>query len=90
MNTIHADVRAQQRGIPPMIDELLDRYGSEEHDHHGCVQVFFDKRSKRRMQQELGARAIAALDRWMNVYKVRSTDGLTITQGHRTRRIRRT
>ena len=31
MNTQHAEIRAQQRGIPPLVDELLDRYG---HEHH--------------------------------------------------------
>ena len=37
MNTRHAEFRAQQRGIPPIIDQLLDLYGHEEHDGHGGV-----------------------------------------------------
>lgn len=28
MNTQHAELRAQQRGIPPLMDDLLDRYGT--------------------------------------------------------------
>ena len=35
MNTRHATTRAQQRGLPPLVDQLLDRYGEEQHDGHG-------------------------------------------------------
>lgn len=89
MNTHHATIRAQQRGVPPLIDELLDRYGYELHDHHGAVVVFFNKDSRRSMERELGKRAVACFDRWMNAYKVRSSDGCTVTLGHRTKRIKR-
>lgn len=89
MNTQHAKVRAQQRGVPPLIDELLDRYGRERHDHHGAVVVFFDKDSRRSMERELGRSAVACISRWMNAYKVRSTDGCTVTVGFRTRSIYR-
>lgn len=88
MNTQHAKVRAQQRGVPPLMDELLDRYGNEQHDHHGAIVVFFDKDSRRLMERELGKQAVACFSRWMNAYKVRSTDGRTVTVGFRTRRIR--
>ena len=37
MNSRHAATRAQQRGIPPLVDQLLDLYGQEEHDGHGAV-----------------------------------------------------
>lgn len=87
MNTQHAQVRAQQRGIPPLVDELLERYGQEQHDGHGAVILFLDKRSIRAMQRELGARPVARLAEWLNAYKVRTTDGTTITLGRRTRRI---
>jgi hypothetical protein len=33
----HTTVRAQQRGIPPLIDQLLEAYGQEQHDGHGAV-----------------------------------------------------
>lgn len=87
MNTQHAQIRAQQRGIPPLVDELLDRYGQEQHDGHGAVILFLDKRSIRAMERELGRRPVARLAEWLDAYKVRAGDGQTITIGHRTRRI---
>lgn len=87
MNTQHAEIRAQQRGIPPLMDELLDRYGHEQHDGHGAVILFLDKQSIRSMERDLGRRPVAHLAEWLDVYKVRTSDGQTITIGHRTRRI---
>lgn len=87
MNTRHADVRAQQRGIPPMVDQLLDLYGHEEHDGHGAIVVYLDKAGIRNMERDLGRRPVARLAEWLDAYKVKSTDGRTITVGHRTRRI---
>ena len=87
MNTQHAEVRAQQRGIPPLMDELLDRYGHEQHDGHGAVIVFLDKQSIRSMERDLGRRPVSRLAEWLDVYKVRTSDGQAITIGHRTRRI---
>jgi hypothetical protein len=37
-STKHADVRAQQRAIPPFVDWLLDEFGEEEHD--GCQGLY--------------------------------------------------
>lgn len=87
MNTRHAEVRAQQRGIPPMIDQLLDLYGQEEHDGHGAVTLYLNKISIKKMERDLGRRLVSRLAEWFNAYKVRSTDGHTITVGHRTRRL---
>jgi len=87
MNTAHFQIRSQQRGIPPLVDELLDRYGQEEHDGHGAVTVYLSKSSIRDMERDLGRRPVARLSEWFDAYKVRSTSGVTITVGHRTRRI---
>ena len=87
MNTRHAEIRAQQRGIPPLVDELLDRYGHEQHDGHGAVILFLDKQSIRSMERDLGRRPVARLAEWLDAYKVRTSDGQTITIGHRSRRI---
>lgn len=90
MNTRHADTRAQQRGIPPLMDEFLDRYGAEQYDGHGAVVVYLNKASIRRMERDLGRRPVSRLSEWFDVYKVRAiSDGMTITTGHRTERIRR-
>lgn len=89
MDTRHSRVRAQQRCVQPLMDELLDRFGQEQHDHHGAIVVYFNKDSRRRMERELGRHAVACISRWLNVYKVRTTDGRTLTVGYRTRSIHR-
>lgn len=89
MNTRHANTRAQQRGIPPMIDWLLDLYGHEEYDHRGAIVLYFSKKSRQKMEREIGKRPLARLSEWLDAYKVLSTDGLTVTLGHRTKRVLR-
>lgn len=88
--TRHARLRAQQRAIPPIVDRLLDEFGEELHDGHGAVRVFFSRRSVRRMEQAFGHQPVTLLNRYLNAYKVESTDGITITKGWRTGRISRT
>ena len=89
MNTRHADIRAQQRGIPPMIDQWLDLYGQEEYDGHGGVVVYLNKASIRHMERDLGRRPVARMSEWFDAYKVRASSGETVTIGHRTSRVRR-
>lgn len=89
MNTKHSLIRAQQRGIPPLIDELLDRYGQEEYDGYGMTVLYLNKTSIRNMQRDWGHRPVSRLTEWLDVYKVKSADGRTITVGHRTRRVHR-
>lgn len=87
MQTAHAQRRAQQRSIPAMVDQLLDQFGEEMHDGHGAVIVYLSKASIRNMERELGRRPVSKLSEWHDAYKVRSTSGLTLTVGHRDRRI---
>lgn len=89
MKTQHAVIRAQQRGIPPFIEELLDRHGREQHDGHGGIIKYLDKKSRRDIQRDMGHRLIARCSEWLNAYKYCTTDGLTITVGHRYDRIRK-
>lgn len=87
MNTRHAEIRSQQRGIPPMVDQLLDLYGQEEYGGHGTVTIYLSKCSIRNMERDLGRLPLSRLAEWFDAYKVKSTDGQTITVGHRTRRL---
>ena len=87
MYTQHAKIRAQQRGIPPLIDQILDRYGQEAYDGHGCTVLYLNKMSIRNMQRDMGSRPVAKLSEWLNAYKVESSDGNTITIGHRKQHI---
>ncbi len=88
MKTLHAQKRAQQRGIPPLIDELLDLYGREQHDGHGGVVLFFDKQSVRAMERDMGRKPVSRLAEWLRAYKVvTSSFEDTITTGKLFRRV---
>ena len=90
MQTQHARIRAQQRGLPRLIDQLLDQYGKEAYDGRGGVLVYLDKSSIRQMERDMGREPVRRLSEWRDAYKVRSsTDGCTITTGHRHARIMR-
>ena len=89
MNTRHANIRLQQRGIPPMIDQWLDLYGKEEYDGKGAVIVYLCKDSIRSLEKDLGKRPVSRMSEWFSAYKVRSTAGDTITVGFRRNRIKR-
>lgn len=87
-NSRHAEVRAQQRGIPPLIDQLLDLYGCEQYDGRGGVVLYLDRKSIRRMERDMGREPVRRLSTWRNAYKVKScSDGCTITTGLRCERI---
>lgn len=70
-----------------MVDQLLDLYGQEEHDGRGAIVVYLSKFSIKNMERDLGRRPVARLAEWFAAYKVISTDGQTLTVGHRTRRL---
>lgn len=89
MRTLHAEVRAKQRGIPRFIDELLDRYGHVEYDGRGARVIFFDRKSRRDMERDMGREPVRKLAEWDNAYKVVGKDGLVITLGRRYQRIHR-
>jgi len=88
ITTKHAAIRAQQRGIPPLVDRLLNEFGEEEFDGHGCVRLYFSRRSVRKMERELGQQPVSLFKRYLHAYKIEScSDGATITKGWLTRRI---
>lgn len=87
--SLHAEIRSQQRGIPPLIDVLLDDYGSEEHVGDGRVLKFFTKQSIRRMESSMGRAVVSRLATWHDCYKIVGSDGYSITIGHRFQRVRR-
>lgn len=86
----HASMRAQQRTIPPLIEQWLDEFGEIDYDGHGAVRRYFSHRSIRRMEREFGSRPVHRLAEYFGAYKVESnSDGVIITVGHLTRRLRR-
>jgi hypothetical protein len=81
-NTKHADIRMQQRCIPPFALELLDRFGVESHQHDGTVLIRHTKKSCKLMKRELGSHFVEANKRLLYVFKVESLkNGSTITVG---------
>ncbi len=88
--TVHAQTRAQQRGIPLLIEEWLDSYGDEEYDGRGARVVFFSKKSIRKMERQFGRAPIRKLSEWLDVYKVEDVGSAQIiTIGRRFKRLRR-
>lgn len=88
MVTKHAEVRRQQRCIPPLIDQWLDQYGEERYDGRGGIIRFFSRASIRSMERAFGRAPVRKLSEYLNAYKVESNkDGCTITIGHRYKRI---
>lgn len=87
MNTKHATVRAQQRGIPPLIDQWLDAYGEITYDGRGGAQIAFTKESVRRMERDFGREPLRRLHEYMDAYKVVSSHSdQCLTIGHRYKR----
>ena len=88
MISYHAQVRCQQRGIPSQILKWLDLYGDKNYDGRGGVMRYFSHRSLKRVEREVGRVSSKELANYRDVYKIDSTaNGVTITVGHRTRRI---
>lgn len=87
--TRHAADRLQQRGIPPIVVELLDRFGAAERAT-GAERLYFDRRAEKEMREFLGgARSMRVVEPWLNAYAVIADNGEVITVGHRQRRFRR-
>ena len=89
-NTDHTQRRAQQRCIPPLINEWLDRFGEESHDGRGAVIRYFSKRSRRTMERQIGREPVHRLADKLHAYRVEdASTGSILTCGYRTKPIRR-
>lgn len=88
MNTKHAVIRAQQRGVPPLIETWLAAYGEERHDGHGGICRYFTKKSIRQMERDFGREPLRRMSEYLNCYLVEACDtGHVITVGRRYARI---
>lgn len=83
----HAQIRCQQRGIPPLIRQWLQDYRSEVQTR-GATKRFFDREAKRRLSAAVGAQVVDRLGSLLNIYLVESPDTV-VTAAIRTRRIKR-
>ena len=83
----HARQRMQQRAIPPLMVDLLYRFGREQ-QQSGSTVLFFDKRSRERARKALEDMT-QRFDKLSDAYLIEATDsGATITVGHRLRRLK--
>ncbi len=85
--TKHANVRLQQRGIPPLIVEWLTSYGASRYDHRGTEILYFDKHSRKALARAVGAEIVSRLAGLLDTYAVVADGGAVVTAGHRYRRI---
>jgi hypothetical protein len=84
----HALVRAQQRGIPPLIIQWLDEFGEEVYDGHGAVKRYFSHKSVRMMERSFGRTFVQHNSKFLSVYEVVSAgDEAPITTGWRLKRL---
>lgn len=82
--TKHAKQRAQQRGIPKLMIELLQRYGHRAYDHHGGVIRYMDKTARRSVEKYIGTAVFRRLHEHLDAYIVEAIDtGAIITCGQR-------
>lgn len=86
--TRHASTRSQQRGIPPLVIELIMTFGTSEAAGDGTQKFFLDKHSRRQVKSFAGTLA-PAIEPMLDAYVLVSEEGKVITTAHRTERIRR-
>ena len=87
--TQHAAIRMKQRGIKEQTLDCLYRFGSKIHDSRGCIIVFFDKQSRKRLKETTNSAMPRPMESQMNAYAVVSLHGEVLTVGHRIKRINR-
>jgi hypothetical protein len=80
--TKHASVRQQQRGIPPIIIDLLQTHGTVERAGKDATTYYFDKASRRRVKAYFG-RMGRAIDDFLDYYAVIGSNGQVITAAPR-------
>lgn len=82
----HATVRQQQRGIPPIIIDLLLGWGKAEiATGDDVTRYYFDKESRRGIKAHFGPIA-NHLTQYLDCYAVVSCDGKVITVAHQIRK----
>lgn len=87
--TSHAKVRASQRGIPPLLIDLLLEFGSVTREPGGVERVAFDKAAKRRLRAYCGGLAGNLEGHLAGIYGVLNEAEVVVTVGHRVRRFKR-
>jgi hypothetical protein len=85
--TKHASVRQQQRGVPPIIIDLLQSHGTVECAGKDSVTYYFDKATRRKVLAYAG-RLSRAIEEFLDYYAVVGSDGSVITVAPRIKKVR--
>ena len=86
MNTTkHAASRSQQRGIPPIIIDLLLQFGARQHAGDGAEICYFDRRARKHLHSYAGG-LISRLSEALDAYAVVAGDKV-VTVGLRYKHI---
>ena len=91
-HTHHSNIRRQQRGVPPLIEQWLLDYGDEQYDGHGGVVRYFSNDAVNPMKRDIGNTPVKRMHEYLRCYLVQSSrDGAVITVGkrHANRKIRK-
>ncbi len=78
----HAARRVEARAIPPLVVELLVRYGQATR-RHGAWRYALDKSSRRRLKTAIGKAAYARLEDLLDAYVVVSDENEVVTAAWR-------
>ena len=63
--THHAQVRAQQRCIPPLVMDWLLAYGRRQ-PTHGAERVCFDKKARKELARDVGTPVVKQMGRYLH------------------------
>jgi hypothetical protein len=88
MDNPHAHIRLQQRSVPPLILDLLILYGEKKYQGNDKQLRFFSKKSRRKMNADLGKVAVGQLGRLLNSSIVTYKDGSLVTAMRKRKRVR--
>ena len=80
MNTSkHCSIRQQQRAIPNIVLHWLVEFGEENYAPGGVCELYFSKRSIKRMNSELGKPVVSLCSKYFRVRIIASSQGKVIT-----------
>jgi len=87
--TRHAKVRLQQRAIPPIVVELLTRFGTPVRSARAETFIF-DQAARKELRRHLGGeRSLKLIEPWLDAYLVIADGGPVITVGRRHKALHR-
>lgn len=88
MYTKHAQIRMQQRGVPPLIVDWLLDYGKCEHIGKGAVSHYLDKKARRTLERKVGREIIRRTEDLLDYYLIEK-NGRVTTVAKRYRRLKK-